>query len=318
MSATVTAADATHRYLRESPRHAEVSLLRERAIRHRVAHAGGDTVWHEWGAGPSVVLLHGGFGSWLHWVRNIGPLAEHFRVLAADLPGLGESDPVPQESPSAQAVAAPLIDGIERLLPPGEPLRMACFSLGSVIGAQVAAALTARLGRLVLLGPSGLGDLWRNLAEELARRHPSMSDSERRAAIRQNLQRSMIARDEAIDEMALDIQLDLVRQGRRLRGLPISLSDALTSVLPRLSARATLVWGEADPYPVPDVAGAITVLRERIPGLDARIVPGAGHWVAYEAAEAINRLLLASFQVRAPAEARARVAPAGGNDGGHE
>ena len=53
--------------------------------------AAGDVVWHSWGRGEPLVLLHGGTGSWLHWVRNVEPLARDFTVLVPDLPGSGES-----------------------------------------------------------------------------------------------------------------------------------------------------------------------------------------------------------------------------------
>ena len=51
----------------------------------------GSVVWHGWGAGGVVVLLHGTSGSWRRWVRNISALARDHRVLAPDIPGLGES-----------------------------------------------------------------------------------------------------------------------------------------------------------------------------------------------------------------------------------
>jgi pimeloyl-ACP methyl ester carboxylesterase len=285
----------SHRYLREALQHADVRRLLASATRHETQHAGGRVTWHEWGKGPSVVLLHGGFGSWLHWVRNIDRLSAHFRVLAADLPGLGESDPVTQAHPSAAAVAAPLVDGLGQLLRHGERLRLACFSLGAVIGGQVAAAMRPRLARLVLLGPSGLGDLWRNVTTDLARRHPDMSREVLRATIRQNLQQSMIAQTAAIDDMAIDIQTDLVRQKRRLIGMPLSLSNALVSVLPDLAPRLTVIWGELDRYPTPDVPGVAAILRRRLPQIDVRIVPRAGHWVSYEAAAEIDPQLVELF-----------------------
>ena len=43
------------------------------------------------------VLFHGGYGSWIHWIRNIGFFKEHFTVYAADSPGLGDSDPPPED-----------------------------------------------------------------------------------------------------------------------------------------------------------------------------------------------------------------------------
>ena len=58
----------------------------------------GPMVWHEWGrecldqGASTLVLLHGGSGSWMHWIRNIAPLvADGFHVLAVDLPGFGDS-----------------------------------------------------------------------------------------------------------------------------------------------------------------------------------------------------------------------------------
>ncbi len=52
--------------------------------------------WHlryyEAGGGHLVILLHGsgpGATGWSNYQRNIGPLAQHFRVLAVDMPGWG-------------------------------------------------------------------------------------------------------------------------------------------------------------------------------------------------------------------------------------
>lgn len=44
------------------------------------------------GRGPLVVLLHGFPESWASWRHQIAALAPHFRVVAPDLRGLGESD----------------------------------------------------------------------------------------------------------------------------------------------------------------------------------------------------------------------------------
>ena len=54
-------------------------------------------VWHQWGEGPPLIMLHGGSGSWRHWALNIRFLAKHYTLYVGDLPGLGDSadPPIP-------------------------------------------------------------------------------------------------------------------------------------------------------------------------------------------------------------------------------
>ena len=56
---------------------------------------------HRVGAGPDLVLFHGGMGSWKHWIRNVEPLATRFSVHALDLPSYGASASVPRETTGA-------------------------------------------------------------------------------------------------------------------------------------------------------------------------------------------------------------------------
>ncbi|MBS0403742.1 MAG: alpha/beta fold hydrolase, partial [Proteobacteria bacterium] len=91
------------------------------AGQRQVTGAGSErVVWHAWGTpdgAPPVVLLHGGSGSWTHWVKNIVPLLDAGRwVLAADLPGFGDSDP-PATGNDADAMAGPLAAGLHALVP---------------------------------------------------------------------------------------------------------------------------------------------------------------------------------------------------------
>jgi pimeloyl-ACP methyl ester carboxylesterase len=61
------------------------------------------------GAGPSaLVLIHGWTCDSSYWSANVPDLAKHYRVLAVDLPGHGQSDPAPGYSMDsfADAVSA--------------------------------------------------------------------------------------------------------------------------------------------------------------------------------------------------------------------
>ena len=86
-----------------------------RATRTVTRVASGAMVWRAWGAGPPLVLLHGASGSWTHWIRNVLPLAERFRVLAPDMPGYGESD-APPEPHTADRLADLVTAGIDQIL----------------------------------------------------------------------------------------------------------------------------------------------------------------------------------------------------------
>ncbi|MFN8953387.1 MAG: alpha/beta fold hydrolase, partial [Burkholderiales bacterium] len=87
------------------------------ATRLQTTCDGSRTVWHAWGqpTQPAVVLLHGGSGSWTHWVRNIAPLqAAGWRVLVPDLPGFGDSD-LPPGCTDVDALPVHLHAGLQQL-----------------------------------------------------------------------------------------------------------------------------------------------------------------------------------------------------------
>src|SRR6218665_559451 len=91
-----------------------------------VAWSGGRVCWRGFGSGSPVVLVHGGHGSWLHWVRNIEALAAQHTVWVVDLPGFGDSD-----APAGEGLASllePTLCTLDELIGPGTPLQLVGFS----------------------------------------------------------------------------------------------------------------------------------------------------------------------------------------------
>ena len=247
----------------------------------------GKLVWHSWGSGAPLILLHGGYGSWSHWTRNVLPLSRQFRVLTPDLPGLGESA-TPPEPWTAQGLAAIVVAGIERILPRDAELRLAGFSFGGVIGGSVAAQLGDRLRSFTVVGSNGLG-LERS-PTPLRRVAPDANEAEEFATHRYNLNQLMIADPDKIDELALWLQK--TNHGRaRMRSRRFSRSGALIEALPQVKARLSGIWGERDATAYPHVAERARILRGIQPAARFATVPGAGHWVQFEAAEQFNPLL---------------------------
>src|SRR5262245_1280334 len=257
-------------------------------------------IWRLWGAGPPVVLLHGGSGSWTHWARNIMPLARYFTVWAPDLPGFGDSG-LPPGVETAEALADIVSSGLNDIVSPPVPVSMVGFSFGAIIAGLVAARQRERVRTLVLIGAGGLA-LGAAPTRQLARITPEMTLAEARAAHRENLEILMIADPAQIDEAAVDAQMENVRRTRFKIGA-IPFSDALLRALPDVSARLVAVWGSRDVFPASPPELRRATLAAHHPDVDFRVIDGAGHWVNWEAADVVNAMLLDVLGAGTPARA---------------
>ncbi|HTI82125.1 MAG TPA: alpha/beta hydrolase, partial [Acetobacteraceae bacterium] len=236
---------------------------------------------------PVLVLFHGGAGSWRHWAHNIDVLSRSYRLLVPDLPGLGESA-FPPKGDDAMAVAAIVAAGIDKIVGPATRYDVAGFSFGGTMATCVGALHSARVRSVTIIGSSGVGPLG-SAVELMKVRH--LSGEERIAAHRTNLNRLMIANPDKIDELALAIQEWNTRHSR-LKTPSLSRSGALPEALGKVVSPVNGIWGERDAPANPRAPQRVAALRQLRPDADVRIIPGAGHWVAYEAPEQFNEMLL--------------------------
>ena len=254
----------------------------------------GDMVWHAWGNAlspqPPLVLLHGGSGSWTHWVRNVEALAASGRyVLAADLPGFGDSVR-PPVGDDADALPAPLQQALNELIGP-EPCDLVGFSFGGMTAGLMAAAFPERVARLFIVGAPGLGLASRRTQGLQAWRHlPDLAAQ--REIHRCNLAALMLLHPESIDEQALDIQASNLPRDR-MPGRFLAFTPALAEALSRVRCPVHVIYGAGDAL----YKGRMEELEQRIrassPTLQSlQFIPDAGHWVQYERAEVFNRTLL--------------------------
>jgi pimeloyl-ACP methyl ester carboxylesterase len=108
------------------------------------------------GAGRPLLLLHGLGGSWRSWAYILDPLAAEREVIAVDLPGHGDTPPLPGEASIrtlADAVTAFLaaqgLTGVD--------------AVGSSMGARLVLELARRggvVGAVVSLDPGGFWQGW--------------------------------------------------------------------------------------------------------------------------------------------------------------
>lgn len=256
----------------------------ENAARRQETPCGdGPMVWRVWGSGPAVLLLHGGAGSWRHWVRNLDHLSQDHTVVAPDLPGLGDSARAPDPI-DASSIGAIVTAGLDQVVGSNEPLDIAGFSFGGVIAGVTAANCGPRVRSLTLIGTGGLGPP--NRSVELVRVREKTGD-ERLAAHRENLLRMMLANPGSVDALALEVQEQNSKRARLNSGF-MWMSRILHEALPRVHGHVHGMWGE---HEMPDRAmldARIGLLREARPDVVVEIVPDAGHWMFYEAAGYFN------------------------------
>lgn len=247
----------------------------------------GTMVWRGWGRGPAVLLVHGGAGSWRHWVRNLAALGRGHTVIAPDLPGLGDSARAPDPI-SAESVAAIVGQGLDEVLGADAPVHVAGFSYGGVIAGLIAANVADRARSLTLIGTGGLGPP--NRSVELVKVRDK-TGAERLAAHRDNLLRMMLADPTSVDALALEIQEQNSKRARLNSGF-MWMSRVLHEALPRVHGHVHAFWGEHEMADRAMLDVRIALLRQARPDVEIDIIPQAGHWVFYEAAERFNAALL--------------------------
>lgn len=254
-------------------------------------------VWRVWGRGEPVVLLHGGSGSWTHWIRNIPALEDRCRLYVADIPGFGDSDMAPQDydvdrlPESTDHLAEIVCRGLAELLPPPTRYHLVGFSFGSIMGGYVARREGERLASFTLIGAAALGVPWPGLTKELRAMADGMNDEEGMDVQRHNLNAIMLAtRPSEIDDYAVWLQIENVRRAR-MRSHVVAGTDTLVRILSDIVAPMTVIWGAEDVFAKPGLTDRKAVFRSAQPGADIHILDGVGHWAMYEAAGPVNRLL---------------------------
>ncbi len=265
----------------------QLERSRERVTRH----AGRAIHWREWqgesGKCVPLVALHGGHGSWLHWLRNVDALGQSYRVLLPDMPGFGASDDfdeLPQRDPARlDLLVQGLCLGIGELLG-DEPFHLIGFSFGGLIAGLVAQRML-QIRTLTLLGSAGHG--FRRASEVPMRNWREFEGKEREAVLRENLEAFMLANP--ADETACWIHAQscaLTRFYSKSYSRKALLDEALAGV----RAPVFLLWGENDVTAEP--VKAAEYLAQNRPEREWMIVPSAGHWVQYDAAPTVNVLLV--------------------------
>ena len=252
----------------------------------------GTMVWRRWGnekGGPPLVLLHGGSGSWTHWLRNIKTLAQRYTVYAADLPGCGDSA-LPPGARDADGIHQEVGEGIAQIAN-GVPVQLVAFSFGTIVAGFVAATRPELVKHLHLVGCAGLGLGRPQLNLKSLAGVPTEGHE---AIVRANMESLMVLHPETLDATALSLHYANLERDR-LRRRRISRTPLMIELQTRWQCPVHAIWGSGDiliRYDTPR-------LRDVFSGCELRgleLVDDAGHWVQYERPQAFHAVLLRNLE----------------------
>jgi pimeloyl-ACP methyl ester carboxylesterase len=149
--------------------------------------------------------------------------------------------------------------------------------------------------QLVLVGAPGMGLTVPERIPLKGWRH--LPTSEAQAMVhRHNLMALMLEHPHSLDHLALALHAANVQRDRMPRRR-LSSSDIVARTLPLLPVPVSAIYGEHDAL----YKGRLHLLQAAMPRMarhwqQFQVVPGAGHWVPYEAAAAFDAALLAVLE----------------------
>lgn len=275
------------------------------AVTEQTVTVNGQPIFYaEAGSGPAVMLLHGGgpgASGVSNYSRNIDMLAGTIRVIVPDMPGYGRSTKNLDQSDPFGALA----DAIRGLLDVLgiDTAHLIGNSYGGAAALRLALDTPRRVGKLVLMGPGGIGTTRSLPTPGLQSLLGYYSGDGPSRAKLENFIRSYLVYDGAsVPDDLIDrryqasIDPDVIANPplRRPSG-PTALRTLWRMDLTRDSRLKTLqtptlvLWGRDDKVNKP--SGGPKLLNA-LPNAELVMTSHTGHWLQWERAELFNRLVL--------------------------
>jgi pimeloyl-ACP methyl ester carboxylesterase len=258
------------------------------------------------GEGPLLLMLHGFPEFWGTWYRQIPVLARHFKVVAPDLRGCGDSDK-PPKGYDARTLADDIL-GLINTFGEGRPARIVAHDWGGFIAWALSYLDPDRLDRLSILN-SPQPYLYRQKVMTTTQLFKSLyvlffsmpvlpdwflryndgggietvfyCAAYRPAAL--SKQYIAVAKAEMLKPKAIHCGLEYYRVTTFSGKKNIEFMSGVTNV------PIQIIWGANDPALG---VGLLDGLENYASHLLVHKLPKVGHWVNHEAPEDVNRLLL--------------------------
>ena len=260
------------------------------------------------GHGPTLLLLHGYPQTWYTWNHILPALAQHYTVVAPDLPGAGLSDaPAPAATYTKKAMAADIYALMVKL-GLSHDIRIVAHDIGTTVAYPYAAAHPDDIVKLVLseapipdptiytfpsLTPNGPGLWWFGLFAEKNGLAEDLMTGREQQWVTDFMPTSEVVKG-AVTACDMDIYAHFLAQPGHLRAsiawfatLPQDVKDnaiyqqtKLTMPVLAIGASANLGSREA------------TWVSQYATNVTGVVIPNSGHWLYQEHPAELTKILL--------------------------
>jgi 4,5:9,10-diseco-3-hydroxy-5,9,17-trioxoandrosta-1(10),2-diene-4-oate hydrolase len=256
----------------------------------------------EAGRGAPVVMLHGGgpgASGVSNYSRNIDALAEHFRVIVPDMPGYGRSAKgVDQSDPFGYL--ADTMRGLMNELGLGTA-HLIGNSYGGAAALRLALDTPHRVGKLILMGPGGIGTTrstpTAGLKSLLSYYGGSGPSRDKLATFVRNY---LVYEGASVPDTLIDTRYTASVDPEVVADPPLRRPSGLTALrtlwrmdltrdkrLRQLQTPTLVLWGRDDKVNRP--AGG-PMLANLMPNADLVMTSQTGHWMQWERADLFNNI----------------------------
>lgn len=273
-------------------------------LTERTVTVGGRKIFlAEAGSGPAVVLLHGGgpgASGVTNYSRNIAALAARYRVIVPDMPGYGRSSKGIDKSDPFGCLADAMRGLLDELSI--STAHLIGNSYGGAAALRLALDTPGRVGKLVLMGPGGIGTTrglpTAGLNSLLAYYGGTGPSREKLAEFIRNY---LVYEGDSVPDELIDLRYDASIDPEVVADPPLSRPSGpfalrtlwrmdLTrdSRLSSLQTPTLILWGRDDKVNRPSGG---PMLQNIMPNAELVMTSRTGHWMQWERAELFNQLV---------------------------
>ncbi|SKI12697.1 alpha/beta fold hydrolase [Mycobacteroides abscessus] len=273
--------------------------LTERTVTVR----GKDIFYAEIGSGAAAILLHGGgpgATGTSNYSRNIDALAKHFRVIVPDMPGYGRSTKCLNQS-DPFGYLADTMRGLLDLLGI-DTAHLIGNSYGGAAALRLALDTPHRVGKLVLMGPGGIGTT-RNLPTAGLNSLLGYygGDGPTRDKLEAFIRTYLVYDGASVPDDLIDLRYQAAIDPEVVANPPLRRPAGPTALrtlwrmdltrdsrLKSLATPTLVLWGQDDKVNRPSGG---PMLASMMPNAQLVMTSSTGHWMQWERARFFNQLV---------------------------